>query len=142
MAWRDSRSQRGRLVLFSLAIVSGIAALVALHSLKATVQKGIGTQARALLGSDVQISSRQPFSAADEAQLTRRARAVSHETSLSTMLFFPAANAARLVQVRGLDGAYPFYGQVETTPAAAWTRLRAEPGIVALLAQFQAKVGD
>ena len=29
MAWRDSRSQRLRLVIFALAIVSGIAALVA-----------------------------------------------------------------------------------------------------------------
>ena len=60
MAWRDSRTQRLRLVIFSLAIVSGIAALVAIHSLKASVQKGIETQAKSLLGSDLQISSRQP----------------------------------------------------------------------------------
>jgi putative ABC transport system permease protein len=38
MAWRDSRSQRVRLMIFALAIVSGIAALVAIHSLKASVQ--------------------------------------------------------------------------------------------------------
>jgi len=47
MAWRDSRSQRGRLLVFSLAIVAGIAALAAIHSLKASVQKGIDTQAKA-----------------------------------------------------------------------------------------------
>ena len=145
MAWRDSRTQRQRLAIFSLAIVSGIAALVAIHSLKASVQTGIATQAKSLLGSDVQISSRQPFSAEEEAKLAALARRVSHEIAFSSMLYFPTADAARLAQVRGLDGDYPFYGKVQTTPADAWQRLRSEPGILlepALLDQFQAKVGD
>jgi len=145
MAWRDSRTQRGRLAIFSLAIVAGIAALVAIHSLKASVQTGIATQAKALLGSDLQISSRQPISEADAAKLTAQARRVSRETGFSSMLYFLKADAARLVQVRGLDGEYPFYGKVATTPADAWPRLRSEPGILlepALLDQFGAKVGD
>ena len=56
-----------------------------------------------------------------------------------------AADAARLVQVRGLQGDYPYFGKVETTPADAWSQLRAEPGILlepALLDQFRAKVGE
>jgi putative ABC transport system permease protein len=145
MAWRDSRTQRPRLAIFSLAIVSGIAALVAIHSLKASVQSGIDAQAKSLLGSDVQVSSRLPFAAAEEAKLAARSRRVSHETSFSSMLYFSTADAARLAQVRGLDGDYPYYGHVQTTPAEAWTRLRSEPGILlepALLDQFGAKVGD
>ena len=145
MAWRDSRTQRGRLAIFSLAIVAGVAALVAIHSLKASVQTGIATQAKALLGSDLQISSRQPILDADLAKLSPRAKRISREIGFSSMLYFPSADAARLVQVRGLDGGYPFYGKVETTPADAWSRLRSEPGILleaALLDQFGAKVGD
>lgn len=145
MAWRDSRTQRGRLAIFSLAIVAGVAALVAIHSLKASVQTGIATQAKALLGSDLQISSRQPITATDTAKLAPRAQRLSRETSFSSMLYFPGADSARLVQVRGLDGGYPFYGKVETTPADAWPRLRSEPGILleaALLDQFGAKIGD
>ncbi len=145
MAWRDSRTQRGRLAIFSLAIVSGIAALVAIHSLKATVQTGIETQAKSLLGSDLQVSSRQPIAADAAANLAGRAKRISHETSFSSMLYFPTADAARLVQVRGLDGEYPFYGRVGTTPADAWQRLHSAPGILlepALLDQFKAKIGD
>ncbi len=145
MAWRDSRSQRGRLAIFSLAIVSGIAALVAIHSLKASVEKGIGTQAKALLGSDLQISSRRPFPAEDLAKLSAMAKQASRETSFSSMLFFPKADAARLVQIRGIEGGYPFYGTVETEPADAWQRFQTEPGILlepAMLDQFQAKPGD
>lgn len=145
MAWRDSRTQRQRLAIFSLAIVIGVAALVAIHSLNASVKLGIAKQAKALLGSDLQISSRQPISAEEAAKILPRAKSVAHETAFSSMLYFASADAARLVQVRGLDGNYPFYGKVETTPADAWTRLHTEPGILlepAMLDQFSAKVGD
>ena len=124
MAWRDSRSQRVRLVIFALAIVSGIAALVAIHSLKASVQTGIETQAKALLGSDLQISSRRPVKAEDFARLSAMARNISRETTFPSMVKFLPDGGARLVQVRGIEGGYPFYGTVETTPADAWQRLK------------------
>jgi len=145
MAWRDSRTQRARLAIFALSVVAGIAALVAIHSLKASVQSGITTQAKALLGSDLQISSRQPFSEEEFSRLSQRATRVSRETGFSSMLYFPTADAARLVQVRGLEGDYPYYGKVETQPSGAWQRLRSEPGILlepAMLDQFKTKVGD
>jgi len=144
MAWRDSRSQRLRLVIFSLAIVSGIAALVAIHSLKASVEAGIATQAKALLGSDLQISSRRAISAEDSTKLAAMATRISRETSFPSMVKFPSGSA-RLLQIRGIEGAYPFYGTVETIPTDAWRRLQKEPGILlepALLDQFQAKSGD
>lgn len=144
MAWRDSRTQRLRLVIFSLAIVSGIAALVAIHSLKASVQTGIGTQAKALLGSDLQISSRQTVGDEDFARLASMATRISRETAFPSMMKFPNGGA-RLVQIRGIEGDYPFYGKVETQPADAWQRLPDEAGVLlepALLDQFQAKIGD
>ncbi|RYD26909.1 MAG: FtsX-like permease family protein, partial [Verrucomicrobiaceae bacterium] len=145
MAWRDSRSQRMRLAVFSMAIVSGIAALVSIHSLKSSMEDGIQGQAKALLGSDLMVSSRQAFKPEEEKSLTAGAIRVSHEAAFSSMLSFPANGSARLVQVRGLDGGYPFYGTVRTTPADAWARFRQEPGILvepALLEQFSAKIGD
>ena len=145
MAWRDSRSQRLRLAIFALSIVAGIAALVAIHSLKASVQAGIDTQAKALLGSDLQVSARRAFTDDEFARLSALAPRASRETSFSSMLFFPGADAARLVQIRGIEGGYPYYGKVVTTPADAWQRLSGEPGILlepALLDQFGAKVGD
>ena len=145
MAWRDSRTQRLRLVIFSLAVVSGIAALVAIHSLKASVLTGIETQAKALLGSDLQISSRSPISDENHARLASIAKNISSETSFPSMMKFLPGGGARLVQVRGIEGGYPFYGKVETRPTGVWERLSEEPGILlepALLDQFQAKVGD
>ena len=147
MAWRDSRSQRKRLIIFSLSIIAGIGALVAIHALKSSAQAAIETQARALLGSDLQISFAPAHSRGNgRCRSACHGHAdVSHETTLSTMVYFPKADAARLVQIRGLEAGYPYYGTVETTPPGAWTTLQTQGGILvepALLDQFQAKVGD
>lgn len=144
MAWRDSRTQRLRLLIFSLAIVSGIAALVAIHSLKASVDVGIAAQAKELLGSDLQISSTQPIADADAAKLSSIAARTTRETAFSSMMSFPNGST-RLVHVRALEGHYPFYGKIETLPADAWQRLPHEAGVVlspALLEQFQLTTGD
>jgi len=145
MAWRDSRSQRRRLLLFSLSIVWGIGALVALHSLKSSVERAVALQASALLGSDLQVTSRTAFTGAELQAFAAEAEAVSRETGFSSMLYFPRADAGRMVQVRGIDGAYPFYGAVETEPAGGWALLRGQPGVLvepALLDQFGLRVGD
>lgn len=149
MAWRDSRSQRKRLIIFWLSIVSGIAALTAIHSLKASLERGVALQAKALLGSDLQITSRNliedKIEEKERQTLNASVSRMSREISFASMLYFPSADAARLVQVRALDGEYPFYGTVEVSPPDAWKRFRSEPGIIlepALLDQFQAKVGD
>ena len=145
MAWRDSRSQRKRLAIFSFSMVAGITALVAIHSLKASLQTAIETQAKALLGSDLHISSRKPIPPDAVQQIAAKATRISRETSFSSMLYFAGADAARMVQVRGIDGDYPFYGEVQTSPADGWARLHKEAGILlepALLDQFSVKVGD
>jgi putative ABC transport system permease protein len=145
MAWRDSRTQRLRLAIFAMAIVAGISALVAIHSLKASVKEGIDTQAKALLGSDLMVSSRQAIPFTVEEAMKAKAVRLGREISFSSMLYFNKAEAARLVQVRGVEGGYPFYGAVETTPSDAWSKLANEPGVLlepALLDQYQSKVGD
>ncbi len=145
MAWRDSRSQRLRLVVFSLAIVSGIAALTAIHSLKASVERGIGSEAKALLGSDLQVSSRKEFSSEEMDGLGGMANRTSREISFPSMMRFLPGGGARLMQVRGMKGEYPYYGKVETRPADAWERLQDEGGVLlesAMLDQFSVDVGD
>ncbi len=145
MAWRDSRSQRMRLVVFSLAIVSGIAALTAIHSLKTSVERGIASEAKALLGSDLRVSSRKSLDDAEVKRLLERASRVSRETSFPTMMRFLPDGGARLMQVRGIGGAYPFYGKVGTRPEDAWEKLREGGGVLlepAILDQFSVEIGD
>jgi len=139
MAWRDSRSQRMRLVIFSLAIVAGIAALTAIHSLKTSVERGIASEAKALLGSDLRVSSRQEITTKEVSKLTEGTSRFSRETSFPSMMQFLPEKGARLMQVRGIEGEYPFYGTVETRPADAWQKLKNGGGVLlepAILDQF------
>ena len=61
LAWRESRFARRRLLLFLSAISLGVASLVAVKGFAGSLARGVRQEARALLGADLQIGSRQPL---------------------------------------------------------------------------------
>jgi putative ABC transport system permease protein len=147
LAWRDSRAARRRLALFSLSIVLGIAALVAIGSLTDNMRRAIDTQAKALLGADLEVDSRTEFSGEAKAFLDGFGGEQAHEISFASMVVFPSSDGqTRLVTVRAVQGAYPFYGEFLTDPADAPVALRAGEDVAileeTLMAQFGVKTGD
>ncbi|MBC7921198.1 MAG: ABC transporter permease, partial [Ferruginibacter sp.] len=109
MAWRDSRRNRSRLVLFVSSIVLGIAALVAINSFSDNLRSDIDGQAKELLGADLVINHNQPPTKPTRALLdsvTKRTRGarLSSESSFAPMVFFPENGGTRLVQVKALEG--------------------------------------
>jgi len=162
MAWRDSRASRRRLALFSLSIVFGIAALVALGSFSSSLADAMRAQAKGLLGADLVVTSRAAPSAALRKYLGTLGGEESEEVSFCSMMVFPTAGGAvRLVRVRAMEGGFPFYGEFSTMPAGAAGRLR-QPSAEAtqggakadrtpsdiviledtLMAQFNVRIGD
>ena len=145
MAWRDSRRNRFRLILFISSIVLGIAALVTTFSLGANVRKDIDRQARTLVGADLVVESNHPMDSAVRKKLDAIGLKRSHECSFASMVYFTKNQGSRLVQVRALDGEYPFYGKLETSPANAAIRFRNEMDALVdktLSLQFDVLVGD
>src|ERR1700740_2802345 len=57
MAWRDSRRNRSRLMLFISAIIFGIAALVAIYLFRYNLEADINSQAASLVGADLVVYS-------------------------------------------------------------------------------------
>lgn len=147
MAWRDSRASRRRLILFSLSIVLGVAALVAIGSFNSNLRQAIDGQARGLLGADLAVQSRSTLTPEAQAFLDGLGGEQAKEVAFSSMIVFPGAGGAtRLVSVRALAGAYPFYGDFLTAPAGAPSRLAAGERVAVLeetlLSQFNLQVGD
>ena len=147
MAWRDSRASRKRLLLFSLSVVLGIAALVAIGSFTVNLRQAIDDQAKGLLGADLVVTSRTEFSAPVLEHLAAIGGERSRTREFSSMLVFQSANdAARLVQVRAVEANFPFFGEFEAVPADAPAELRTGKQVVileeTLLTQFGVKVGD
>ncbi|MEL6824048.1 MAG: ABC transporter permease, partial [Calditrichota bacterium] len=145
MAWRDSRQNRARLFLFMSAIIVGVAALVAISSFGDNLKSAVQDQAKSILGADLLLRSRQPISEVSEAMFDSIGGQQSRETAFASMAFFPKNQNSRLVQVRGLGGEFPFYGEIETTPAAAIGDFRNGTGALvdqSLLLQYDLQVGD
>jgi putative ABC transport system permease protein len=146
MAWRDSRASRRRLVLYSLSIVLGIAALVSIGSFSANVRSAVQLEAKALLGADLFVTAPAPLPAPVLEYLGSLGGEVAREQTFTSMLSFPATRRLRLVQVHALEGAFPFYGKLETDPPGAASRLAGGGDVVllepTLLAQYGARVGD
>lgn len=145
MAWRDSRRSRRRLLLYSGAIVLGIAALVAVGSFGRTVRDALDAQANALLGADLVLSARQPFTPTIDSFVATLGGDQAREITFTSMTQFPPTGATRLTQVRAVAGGFPFYGTLETDPPAAAALYRAGQGVLleeSLLTQFNATVGD
>lgn len=150
MAWRDSRQARGRLLLFVMSMSIGVASLVAITSFGDNLQDSVSRQARDMLGADFRVRSRQPFSAETEALLENKVLAQdgaeeARQVSFTSMAWFDRGQNTRLVQVRALEGGYPFYGELETDPPSAAGAFRdGRRALVdgSLMAQFGAVVGD
>lgn len=147
MAWRDSRASRRRLVVASLSIVLGVAALVAIGSFNANLRSAIDDQAKTLLGADLRVQGRAEFTPEVKAALDGLSGQQASEVALSTMIVFPQAdNATRLATLRALAGGYPFYGVFETVPADAPQQLAAGGRVAileaTLMAQFGVEVGQ
>ena len=148
LAWREGRAAYGRLTVFVSSIALGVGSLVAIHSFRADVQRSIGEQARTLLGADVRVSSNRAFPETFDAVLDSMAeqdREVARTTTLVSMVLDTRSEGIRLLQVQGVASGYPYYGEVTSTPDAAWAEIHEGPSVVAdpaVFIQLGAAVGD
>jgi putative ABC transport system permease protein len=134
-----------RLLVFSISITLGIAALVSIGSFRNSLAQAIDDQARTLIGADLIVESSRAFSPDEEAMLRSLGAPQAREVRFTTMAVFPASGGTRLVSLRALGGDFPFYGPMETDPPAAGQDFRAGNRAVvdeSLLIQFGAKAGD
>jgi putative ABC transport system permease protein len=145
MAWRDSRKNRSRLLLFISAIVFGIAALVAIYSFRYNLENDINAQAATLIGADLSISGNHPADATIKPLLDSLGDKRSEERTFVSMIYFPKSKGTRLVQVHALQGGFPYYGSLETTPVAAGSSFKSGQYALVdktLMLQFNARVND
>ncbi len=145
MAWRDSRRNRSRLLLFISAIIFGIAALVAIYSFRYNLEGDIDKQAASLVGADLAISGNKAPDAAIKPLLDSLGDKKSEERAFMSMVYFPKGGNTRLVQVHALQGGFPYYGSLETLPVEAGQNFKTRKAALVdkvLMLQFNAHPGD
>ncbi|MGB4771910.1 MAG: FtsX-like permease family protein [Chitinophagaceae bacterium] len=145
MAWRDSRKNLSRLVLFVSSIILGIAALVSIFALGDSLSAEIDNQAAALIGADLEISTNKPIPKNIQQLIDSIPGERAEQRSFASMVYFPRTNGTRLIQVRALEGNFPFYGAIETIPQTASRQFQQKRTALvdrSLMLQFNVKVGD
>ncbi|MBB3969060.1 ABC transporter permease [Mucilaginibacter phyllosphaerae] len=145
MALRDSRRNRGRLLLFISSIVFGIGALVAIYSLRYNIQNDINSQAATLIGADLSISGNKEPDDKLQNLLNKLGDDRSQERSFPSMVLFTKSQNTRLVNVKALQGNFPYYGELETAPVQAGKSFKKGKYALVdktLMLQFNAKVND
>lgn len=117
MAVRELRASWRRLAFFFVCVAVGVGTIVALRSVIQRVGVAMTAETRSLTAADVSIVSDQPWSEtalaiidetlADEPELTR-----TESTEMTTMArpLDESKVVARVVELRGVEGAFPFYG--------------------------------
>ena len=148
MAWRESRGARRRLGLLTGAVAAGVAALVAVNSFADNLRDSVTAQARVMLGADLSLGSRRPFTERTRVLLDSMLQGgstVSLVTTFNAMAFVPRSEGVRFVQITAVEPGWPYYGTIGTDPAGAWPELGNGGGALldpSLLAGLNARIGD
>jgi putative ABC transport system permease protein len=140
---------RARLLLYVSAVALGVAALVALGSFERDLRRALAAQAAEILGADMSVSTDVHPTPEIEAFLDSLALVTdaeqAQEVMTASVALAPASGRTRLVQVRAVDGPFPFYGRIETAPADADRSYQANGEILVdrgLLLQLEVERGD
>ena len=96
------------------------------------------------MGADYIIDSRHKANEKVQKMIDFLGGADAREIKFASMGPFPKNGGTKLIQVKGLEGAFPFYGNFVTTPSIAADTSQEEGGVLVdatLMLQFKIKPG-
>jgi putative ABC transport system permease protein len=144
-AYRESRKNLGRLILFMSSIVAGVAALVSINSFNVSLTDDINLQAASLLGADIAITSNVAMSPKALSIIDSIPGTKASETELLSMVYIPKSDQSQFVKLKGLKGDFPFYGKLLTQPTSASKNFQNNNTILveqSMMLQYKLAIGD
>ncbi|MGH7036073.1 MAG: ABC transporter permease, partial [Stellaceae bacterium] len=149
LARRELRGNLKGFAVFLACLALGVAVIAAVGSLSAAVNAGLKTDARALLGGDVDLQLAQRAASPEERRFLAAAGRVSEIARLRAMAVRPDDQARSLIELKAVDGAYPLYGTIDLAPQEPLsTALGEENGVwgaviaPSLLDRLKLQLGD
>jgi putative ABC transport system permease protein len=124
LALRDLRGGLAGLRLLAVCLFLGVAALAGVGSLTAAVIAGLADQGQAILGGDVQVEMNQRQASEQELAAFGREGEVSLLVRMRAMAVPAGGGDPALVELKGVDHHYPFYGRFALRPGALADRPR------------------
>ena len=154
MAWRETRASWIRLLFFFVCVALGVSAIVVLRSVVQNVRQTLTREARAIVGADVVVQSARPWTpevlemlekTVADAGVQARTEVIETRTMAATAAGM-GSGRVRLVELRGVEDAFPLYGTLVLQGGAAYSRRLLDGyGVLVppeLLADLGVSVGD
>jgi putative ABC transport system permease protein len=144
LAVRDLRGGLTGLRLLAVCLFLGVAALAGVGSLSSAIVAGLNERGQAILGGDVQVSmSQRSATKAERAAFEAEGR-VSHITRIRAMAARLDGSESLLVELKGVDSAWPLYGAFRLQPGALSARPSGSDVAVApdLAERLGVRIGD
>ena len=110
MALQDARGLKPLLLSMSCVIL-GVASIVVAFSFRDNLQSSIRTQSKGLLGADLAIDSREPFSQEAEALIASLGGDQSRQIGFASMAYFPGSGALVWSRSEPLAESFPITGR-------------------------------
>ena len=115
LARRELRGGLRGFGVFVACLALGVAAIAAAGSLEAGLRRALSEDARALLGGDVELRLSYRPPSTEESQFFKDFGAVSQSVEMRAMARTEAGGQT-LVEVKGVDAAYPLFGALALAP--------------------------
>jgi putative ABC transport system permease protein len=149
IAAREMRSSRGKFFFVILSVAIGVAALTGVRGFSSSFRATLLNRARSIMAAD--LSARMFMQPTPEQQkgleaIEREGVEITPVTELLSMASAPKTLDPLLVSLKAVDpGLYPFYGEVELSPAAPLKAVLTSDSVAVaddLLVRLRLKVGD
>lgn len=143
LALRDLRRGGRGLLLLAVCLFLGTAALAGIGSLSASLLAALDAQGRTMLGGDVELNVSQRRATVEEAGAFAAAGRTSETVSMRAMASVPA-RPPLLVELRGVDEAWPLVGGLQLGAGATAQRPRGDQIALSPVAatRLGVRVGD
>ncbi len=113
LAWSETVNHKQFSLWFVFSLALGLTGFLVLNAFRTSLSDHLDDRSRAMLGADLGFYSQRAFTPEEEASwraaLPEGTR-LRRETTLFSMA--GATGASRLVEIRAIDGEFPFYGTV------------------------------
>jgi putative ABC transport system permease protein len=141
LALRELRGGLSGLRLLAVCLLLGVTALAGVGSLAASLGAALGAQGQAILGGDISFSIAQRQASPEERAAFARLGPTSEVVSMRAMAVRPDGADSLLVELKGVDAAYPLYGDFRlsagTRPQGAQVAVAPE-----LAERLSLRIGD
>jgi len=110
LAWREIRNNRRFSFFFVLNLALGLFGFLALDAFKASLHASLAQRSQDLLGADIAVTARRPFSTQEESALASALAGARVTTARELYSMVVSPSTSRLVEIVAVEKEFPFYG--------------------------------